>query len=49
MKREKKVREFVFRLKHDNGITVIKTTATSVKAAKQKICEAEGCPESALS
>lgn len=47
--RIKKEREWVFRLKHDSGVTVMKVSATSAKAAKQKIMEAEGCPESAIS
>lgn len=49
MKRERKMQEFVLRLKHDKGVTVIKVTATSLKKAKQQLMEAEGCPESAIS
>jgi hypothetical protein len=43
-----KLTTFVFKLKHDNGVTVIRTKARTKKAAIAQICEAEGCPPSAL-
>lgn len=35
-------------VKHDRGTTVLKVMATSVGDAIRKVCEAEGCPESAV-
>ena len=40
--------EYVLTVKHDNGTTNIKTTASSEDAAKKKIMAAEGCPETAI-
>jgi hypothetical protein len=35
-------------LKHDRGIIRIRTTSSSKQAAINKVCMAEGCPESAV-
>lgn len=45
---EFEVKKFLVRVKHDNGIVRITTTASSEDAAKQKIMSAEGCPERAI-
>jgi hypothetical protein len=42
------VKEFRFKVKHDNGFKKLKTKASSLEAAKQIIMNAEGCPEGAL-
>jgi hypothetical protein len=42
------VKEFRFKVKHDNGVKKLKTKASSLEAAKKIIMNAEGCPEGAL-
>lgn len=42
------VKEFRFKVKHDSGSETIKTTASSLEAAKKKIMSSKGCPESAI-
>jgi len=37
-----------FELKHDDGYTLISTSGSSLKAAKEKIIIAESCPESSI-
>jgi len=39
---------YTFKVKHDNGSKKITTTASSLEAARKKIADAEGAPESAL-
>ena len=39
---------YKFKVKHDNGSSTIKTNGSSESAAKKKIAQAEGCPESAI-
>lgn len=39
---------YIVKVKHDKGISKIKTTASNEKAAKDKIMKAEGCPLEAI-
>jgi hypothetical protein len=39
---------YTFKLKHDKGTATIRTSASSPEAAKKKIMDAEGAPESAI-
>lgn len=51
MKRESEdhgVKEFKFKVAHDNGFKKLKTKATDLEAAKKIIMSAEGCPENAI-
>ncbi len=41
-------KSFIVTLKHDKGKVRIKTIASDEADAKQKVCNAEGCPESAI-
>jgi hypothetical protein len=36
------------RVKHDHGTVVIRTAASSERAARHIICQAEGCPDHAI-
>lgn len=45
---QEKTQMYTFNVKHDNGTMKIKTSGTSVEAAKKKIADAEGAPESAV-
>lgn len=42
------VKTYKAKLKHDNGIIYISTTATSAEDAINKIASAENCPASAV-
>jgi hypothetical protein len=42
------VHRYLVRVKHDNGIVNIKTTATSEEWARKVVMKAEGCPERAI-
>ena len=42
------MKTYILKLKHDKGIVNIKTFASDEQAAKNIICVAEGCPESAI-
>jgi hypothetical protein len=42
------VSTFKFKVKHDSGSFTITTTGSSMEAAKTKVANAEGCPESAI-
>lgn len=35
-------------LKHDQGTVTLRTRAANIQAAKEIICKAENCPESAI-
>ncbi len=41
-------KNFAIKVKHDAGVKTIKTSASDESAAKKKVCDAEGCPESAI-
>ena len=45
---KEEVSTFKFKVKHDNGSFTITTTGSSMEAAKTKVANAEGCPESAI-
>ncbi|HEY9704408.1 MAG TPA: hypothetical protein V6C58_18300 [Allocoleopsis sp.] len=45
---ETPMKMYFFKLKHDNGVKKVKTTGSSMEAARQKIAKAEGAPESAV-
>lgn len=42
------LKSFSIKVKHDKGTKTIKTSASSEEAARTKVCNAEGCPESAI-
>lgn len=42
------VDKFIVKVKHDNGIIKIETTASDEEAAKEKVMKAEDCPKSAI-
>ena len=39
---------FIFLLKHDNGMSILKTSASSLEAAIEKVMQAEHCPKRAI-
>jgi len=39
---------FTFLLKHDNGMSILKTSASSLEAAIEKVMQAEHCPKRAI-
>jgi hypothetical protein len=39
---------FTFLLKHDNGMSILKTSASSLEAAIEKVMQAELCPRRAI-
>ena len=43
-----KIQCFTLRVRHDAGIISIRTVASSVKAARSIVINAERCPESAI-
>jgi ribosomal protein L28 len=36
------------KVKHDTGFIKLRVAASSIKSAKQVICESENCPENAI-
>ena len=42
------VKKYAVKVKYDNGTKIIKTSASSEDVARAKVCNAEGCPESAI-
>lgn len=42
------LKKYSIKVKHDKGTITIKTSASSEEAARTKVCNAEGCPESAI-
>lgn len=45
---KEEVSTFKFKVKHDKGSFTVTTTGSSMEAAKTKVANAEGCPESAI-
>jgi hypothetical protein len=48
MKTKTVMYQFRFTVKHDSGYVRIRTTGSSVQAARNKVLQYEGCPASAI-